>query len=54
MSIVLKDVHRAFGPNQVLRGLDLEVLDGETLSIIGFSGPGMMGKGMAVQKGEQN
>ena len=40
MSIVLKDVHRAFGPNQVLRGLDLEVLDGETLSIIGFSGAG--------------
>ena len=40
MSIVLKDVHRAFGQNQVLRGLDLEVLDGETLSIIGFSGAG--------------
>ncbi len=40
MSIVLKDVHRAFGPNQVLRGLDLEVLAGETLSIIGFSGAG--------------
>ena len=40
MSIVLKDVHRAFGRNEVLRGLDLEVLDGETLSIIGFSGAG--------------
>ena len=40
MSIVLRDVHRAFGRNQVLRGLDLEVLDGETLSIIGFSGAG--------------
>ena len=40
MSIVLKDVHRAFGRNQVLRGLDLEVLEGETLSIIGFSGAG--------------
>ena len=40
MSIRLKDVHRAFGQNQVLRGLDLEVLDGETLSIIGFSGAG--------------
>ena len=37
MSIVLRNVHRAFGRNQVLRGLDLEVLDGETLSIIGFS-----------------
>ncbi len=40
MSIVLRDVHRAFGPNQVLRGLDLEVRDGETLSVIGFSGAG--------------
>ena len=40
MSILLRDVHRAFGRNQVLRGLDLEVLDGETLSIIGFSGAG--------------
>jgi phospholipid/cholesterol/gamma-HCH transport system ATP-binding protein len=40
MSIELRDVHRAFGQNQVLRGLDLEVLDGETLSIIGFSGAG--------------
>ena len=40
MSILLKDVHRAFGQNHVLRGLDLEVLDGETLSIIGFSGAG--------------
>ena len=40
MSIVLSDVHRAFGRNQVLRGLDLDVQDGETLSIIGFSGSG--------------
>ena len=40
MSIVLRDVHRAFGRNQVLRGVDLEVLDGETLSVIGFSGAG--------------
>ena len=40
MSIELRDVHRAFGRNQVLRGLDLEVLDGETLSVIGFSGAG--------------
>lgn len=40
MSIELKGVHRAFGQNQVLRGLDLDVQDGETLSIIGFSGAG--------------
>ncbi len=40
MSIVLRDVHRAFGQNKVLQGLDLEVLDGETTSVIGFSGAG--------------
>jgi phospholipid/cholesterol/gamma-HCH transport system ATP-binding protein len=40
MSIVLRDVHRSFGLNRVLRGLDLEVRDGETLSVIGFSGAG--------------
>ena len=40
MSIVLSDVHRAFGKNRVLRGLDLKVEDGETLSVIGFSGAG--------------
>ena len=40
MSILLRDVYRAFGPNQVLRGLDLEIPDGETTSIIGFSGAG--------------
>ena len=40
MSIQLRDVHRSFGSNHVLRGLDLEVRDGETLSLIGFSGAG--------------
>jgi len=40
MSILLTDVYRAFGRNQVLRGLDLEIPDGETTSIIGFSGAG--------------
>ncbi len=40
MSIQLNDVHRTFGQNHVLQGLDLEVLDGETLCIIGFSGAG--------------
>ena len=40
MSILLRDVYRAFGRNQVLRGLDLEIPDGETTSIIGFSGAG--------------
>ncbi len=34
------DVHKAFGPKEILRGFSLEVLDGETLSIIGASGAG--------------
>lgn len=40
MSIELRDVHRAFGKNDVLRGIDLEVVEGETLSLIGYSGSG--------------
>ncbi|MBL8022841.1 MAG: ATP-binding cassette domain-containing protein [Elusimicrobia bacterium] len=38
--IRLEDVHRSFGPNRVLRGLSLEVREGETLTIIGGSGTG--------------
>ena len=34
------DVHKSFGENHVLRGLDLEVKKGETLVIIGQSGSG--------------
>ena len=40
MSIVLKDIHKAFGSNEVLRGFSLEVLDGETLAVVGQSGTG--------------
>ena len=40
MSIVLKDVHKAFGANKVLRGFSLEVHKGETLAIVGQSGSG--------------
>ena len=40
MSIQLKDVHKAFGPKEILRGFSLDVHDGETLSIIGSSGAG--------------
>ena len=36
----LKDVYKAFGPKEVLRGFSLDVHDGETLSIIGSSGAG--------------
>jgi len=40
VSIVLKEIHRAFGSNKVLRGFSLEVLDGETLAVVGQSGSG--------------
>ena len=38
--IRLEAVHKAFGANRVLRGLDLDVREGETLTIIGGSGTG--------------
>ncbi len=40
MSIQLKDVHKAFGTKEILRGFSLEVHEGETLSVIGASGAG--------------
>jgi ABC-type polar amino acid transport system ATPase subunit len=36
----LEDVHKSFGSNHVLRGIDLEVRAGEVLTIIGPSGSG--------------
>ncbi|MDQ3997547.1 MAG: ABC transporter ATP-binding protein [Gemmatimonadota bacterium] len=38
--IQLIDVHKAFGPKQVLDGFTLEVREGETMVIIGYSGTG--------------
>lgn len=38
--IKLQGVHKSFGRNHVLRGMDLEVQTGETLTIIGGSGTG--------------
>jgi len=38
--IALQDVHKAFGANQVLRGITLEVPRGESLVVIGGSGTG--------------
>lgn len=40
MSIQLTGIHKAFGPKQILRGLDLDVEEGETVSLVGFSGAG--------------
>lgn len=38
--IVLQDVHKSFGSNQVLQGIDLEVANGQSLVVIGGSGTG--------------
>ena len=38
--IVLDNVHKAFGPKKVLQGFSLEVKEGETMVIIGYSGTG--------------
>lgn len=40
MSIVLKDLHKAFDEKVVLAGVSLEIRDGETLALIGQSGTG--------------
>mgnify|MGYP001814980775 FL=1 len=40
MSIELKEIHKAFGSNKVLRGFSLDVKDGETLAVVGQSGSG--------------
>ena len=33
-------VHKAFGPKQVLRGVSLDIPDGQTTVLLGFSGTG--------------
>ena len=38
--ITLKDVHKAFGKNRVLRGVNLTIPSGESMVIIGGSGTG--------------
>ncbi|HEU0016016.1 MAG TPA: ABC transporter ATP-binding protein [Longimicrobium sp.] len=40
MSIELRGVHKAFGPKKILCGLSLDVEEGETVSLVGFSGAG--------------
>ena len=40
MHIELKDVHKSFGPKQVLNGLSLSVEKGKSLVVIGGSGTG--------------
>src|SRR5437867_12317809 len=38
--IRLVDIHKSFGPKRVLEGFTLEVLEGETMVLIGYSGSG--------------
>ncbi|HHB81027.1 MAG TPA: ATP-binding cassette domain-containing protein, partial [Aliiroseovarius sp.] len=38
--IELRDVHKAFGSNKVLRGVDLTIAKGESMVVIGGSGTG--------------
>ena len=38
--IVFRDVHKGFGAKRVLQGFSLEVRDGETMVVIGYSGGG--------------
>jgi len=40
MSIILDGIHKAFGAKEVLKGLSLEILEGQTMSVIGGSGTG--------------
>jgi len=40
MSIEMVNVHKAFDGNEVLKGFDLTIRDGETVSVIGGSGSG--------------
>lgn len=46
MSIRLVDVHKAFGSKQILKGFSLEIVEGQTLSVIGGSG---VGKSVALK-----
>jgi phospholipid/cholesterol/gamma-HCH transport system ATP-binding protein len=38
--ISLKNVHKSFGPKRVLQGFTLDIKEGETMVIIGYSGTG--------------
>lgn len=38
--ITIRDLHKSFGPNHVLRGIDLDIYQGENVVVLGRSGTG--------------
>ena len=38
--LAVKNIHKSFGTNQVLKGIDFEVNEGEVIAVIGSSGSG--------------
>jgi len=40
MSIIFRNIHKSFGPKSVLRGVDVEIREGECFFVIGSSGTG--------------
>lgn len=38
--IKIRDLHKSFGDNQVLKGIDLDVMPGEKVVVLGPSGSG--------------
>ncbi|HVX88574.1 MAG TPA: ATP-binding cassette domain-containing protein, partial [Gemmatimonadales bacterium] len=38
--IAFRDVHKSFGPKHVLRGFSLDIPDGQTTVLLGYSGTG--------------
>lgn len=38
--VIVKDLHKSYGDNEVLKGLNLEVQDNEVVCMIGPSGSG--------------
>src|SRR4030088_2895488 len=39
-AIVVQSLHKAFGPQTVLNGIDLKIMQGEILAVLGRSGTG--------------